>query len=125
MKVSIKLVEKDEIRKAIEEIVSLKDNRKDISAQELEDKKIQPGKARNVGFDYSGSVLEIKTERRRMSAAAMEEAEKVTEVQPAQVMPEIPHSGLEIEDDVDLNDEDDYIIDLTFCAMGLAGKINI
>lgn len=94
------------------EIVSLKDNRKDISAQELEDKKIQPGKARNVGFDYSESVLEIKTERRRMSAAAMEEAEKVPEVQPAPVMPEIPHSGLEIEDDVDLNDEDDYIIDL-------------
>ena len=94
------------------EIVSLKDNRKDISAQELEDKNIQPGKARNVGFDYSGSVLEIKTERRRMSAAAMEEAEKATEVQPAPVMPEIPHSGLEIENDVDLNDEDDYIIDL-------------
>lgn len=90
------------------EIVPLKDARKDISAQELEKKNIQPGKAKNVGFDYSSSTFEIKTEKRRMSAAAMEEGPKPEPPKP--VEPEIPFSI--VDDDVDLADEDDYIIDL-------------
>lgn len=93
------------------EIVPLKDERKDISSQGLADKNIQQGKAKNVGFDYSGEVLEIKTGRRRMSSDILLDTEKPVEKPiPEQFVPEIPFAN--VENDVDLEDEDDYVIDL-------------
>ena len=90
------------------EIVPLTDEGKDISAKGLADKNIGVTKAKNVGFDYSGAVLDIKTEKRRMSSDLFIETEKKPVVEP--VIPDIPYS--QVDNDVDLEDEDDFIIDL-------------